>query len=274
MSVTLPEGLAIELDEDCLGARRDRAFKRADIVGIGPHHVPAKTLEGVAELVDRSAVQFARCYELIARHQELLQHHHLRGMAGSDRERRGAAFEGRDALFQHRVGRVADAGVDVAERLQPEQRGGVIGVVEHERSGLIDRRRPGAGGGIGLRARMHGEGRKSGKTIGHVVSFRRPASARGRLDSASLDEMKSGATIAAEIGAVKAARCPAGNRKNSGFAVRLCRNNRFAIASRNVVLVFRGAIRCRGLAAADAHPIEREAHALGRQRRALRAQRA
>ena len=37
-----------------------------------------------------------------------------------------------DPLFQHGFGRVADARVDIAERLQPEQRGGVIGVVEYE----------------------------------------------------------------------------------------------------------------------------------------------
>src|SRR6185437_11555246 len=110
---------------------------------------------------------------------------------GGHRERRCAALERRDALFQHGVGRVADAGIDVAERLQPEQRGGVIGIVEHERRGLIDRRRPGAGGGIGLRARMHGEGRKSGKTIGHVFSFMPAASARGRLDRVSQDMLRS-----------------------------------------------------------------------------------
>ena len=125
-------GIGDQLDEDRLGARRDRALEAADIVGVGPHHVPAETLEGVGELVDRAAVEFARGDEFVAGLQQLLKHHHLRGVAGGDRERRGAAFERGDALFQHRVGRVGDAGIDVAERLQPEQRGGVVGVVEHE----------------------------------------------------------------------------------------------------------------------------------------------
>ena len=165
----LPAGLAIELDEDRLGVRRHRALEAADIVGIGPHHVPAEALEGVGELVDRAAIEFSRGDEFVAGHQQLLQHDDLRGVARGHRQRGGAAFERRDALFQHRVGRIADAGIDVAERLQPEQRGGVVGVVEHERRGLIDRRRPRAGGGIGLRAGMHGKGRKSRKTIGHSV---------------------------------------------------------------------------------------------------------
>ena len=210
MSVTLPDGIGDELDENRLGVRRDRALEAADVVGIGPHHVPAETLEGMGELVDRSAIQFARRDEFVAGHQQLLQHHHLRGVAGGHRERRGAAFERRDALFQHRVGRISDPGIDVAESLQPEQRGGVIGVVEHERGGLIDRRRPGAGGGIGLRARMHGEGRKSGKTIGHVFPLCRPASAGSVAVGprrARMSDRERG-TIAAEVGAVKAARCP------------------------------------------------------------------
>ena len=47
-----------------------------------------------------------------------------------------------------------------ALRLQPEQRGGVIGVVEHERGGLIDRRRPRAGDQIRLRAQHPRQGSK------------------------------------------------------------------------------------------------------------------
>ena len=164
-------GIGDRLDEDRLGARRDRGLEAADVVGVGPHHVPAKALEGVGELVDRAAIELSRGDEFVAGLQQLLQHDDLRGVAGGDRERRGAAFQRRDALFQHGVGRVADAGIDVAERLQPEQRGGMVGIVEHERRGLIDRRGARAGGGIGLRAGMHGEGRKSGDTIGHSFSF-------------------------------------------------------------------------------------------------------
>ena len=150
-------GIGDELDEDRLGARRHRALEAADVVGVGPQHVPAKALEGVGELVDRAAIELSRGDEFVAGHQQLLQHHHLRGVARGDGKRRGAALERGDALFQHRVGGIADAGIDVAERLQPEQRGGMVGVVEHKGRGLIDRRRPRAGGGIGLRTRMHGK---------------------------------------------------------------------------------------------------------------------
>src|SRR6266702_3364703 len=45
----------------------------------------------------------------------------------------------------------------------------MVGIVEHEGRGLIDRCHPRAGGGIGLRAGMHGKGRKSRKTVGHSL---------------------------------------------------------------------------------------------------------
>jgi hypothetical protein len=101
----------------------------------------------------------------------LLQHHHLCGVSRGHGQRGRAALERGNAFFQHCLGRVSDPGVDVAECLQPEQRGGVVGIVEHERRGLVDRRRPRAGGRIGLRAGMHGEGGKSRKAVGHFSSF-------------------------------------------------------------------------------------------------------
>ena len=127
-----PEGLAIELDEDRLGVRRHRAFEAADIIGVGPRDVPAKTLEGVGELVDRAAIEFSRGDDLVAGPQQLLQHDDLCGVSRCHRERGGAAFKGGDALFKHRLGRISDPGVDVSERLQSEQRCGMIGIVEDE----------------------------------------------------------------------------------------------------------------------------------------------
>jgi hypothetical protein len=95
--------------------------------------------------------------EIFARPHERVEHQQLRRVAGRDRQRRRAALERRDALLEHGLRRVHDAGVDVAERLQPEQRRGVIGVVEDVGRGLVDRRRARAGRRIGLGAGMDGE---------------------------------------------------------------------------------------------------------------------
>ncbi len=161
-------GVCNRLDEDRLGVWRDRALEAADIIGVGPHHVPAETLESVGELIDRAAIELARRDELITGLEQHLKHHDLRGMSGSRRQCRGAAFQGGDTFFQHRLGRVSDPGVNISERLQSEQRRGMVGIVEHERRCLIDRRHPRTGGGIGLRACVHSEGGKAGGTIGHA----------------------------------------------------------------------------------------------------------
>jgi len=78
----------------------------------------------------------------------------LRRMARGDRQRRRPSFQRRHALFEHGGRRIGDAGVDIAESLQAEQRGGMVDIVEHEGRRLIDRRRPGAGRRIGPRAGM------------------------------------------------------------------------------------------------------------------------
>ena len=76
---------------------------------------------------------------------------------GRERERRDAAFERRDALLEHVLRRVHDAGVDVAEFLQAEQVRGVLGAVELVGRGLIDRHRDGIGRLIAPPAGVQGQ---------------------------------------------------------------------------------------------------------------------
>ena len=102
MSVMTPPGLAIDSVKIALVFGRDGALERGDVVGVGPHHVPAEILERVIELVDRAAIELLRRDELVAGLQQAMKHQNLRGMAGRRRKSRGAAFERGDALFQHR----------------------------------------------------------------------------------------------------------------------------------------------------------------------------
>src|SRR5579871_4059093 len=110
-------------------------LEASDVVRIGPLHVPSKTLEGVRELVDRAAIELARRNEFVAGSEQHLKDNHLRGVTGCGRERRGAALESGDTLFQHGLGRISNAGINVAEGLQSKQRCGVVGVVEDKRGG-------------------------------------------------------------------------------------------------------------------------------------------
>src|SRR4029079_9028371 len=92
--------------------------------------------------------------ELIALLQQRVEGEELRRVARGDRERCRTPFKRGDAALEHRLRGVGDAGVDIAEGLQPEQRGGVVGVVKDVGGGLVDRRRARArrrvGGGAGV----------------------------------------------------------------------------------------------------------------------------
>lgn len=72
-----------------------------------------------------------------------------------------AAFQRRDALFQHRDGGIGNTRIDMPRALHVKQRRGMIGIFEHKRRALINRRRPRAGGGIGLRTRVQAQGIKA-----------------------------------------------------------------------------------------------------------------
>ena len=72
------------------------------------------------------------------------------GRAGRDGQARGAAFEGRDAVFEHALGGVGQTAVDVARVRQSEAGLGVVEVVEDVGGGLVDRHRAGVGGRVGL----------------------------------------------------------------------------------------------------------------------------
>ena len=208
-------GIGDGFDEDRLGLGGDGALEGADIVGLGPNHVPAEILEGVIELVDRAAIELFGGDELVARAHQAVHGHHLRGVAGGDRQARGAAFQRGDALLQHRVGGIADAGIDVAEGLQAEQRGGVVDVLEYERGGLVDRRGARAGGGIRLGAGVDRERGKAWNAVGH----RRSSCCRDRTVRGS------GRWFIEAPGGVKAFGRGAGQRESyASDSGRLCRS--------------------------------------------------
>src|SRR4029078_3778895 len=95
-------------------------------------------------------------------------------MARGNGEPGRAALERGHTLLQHSTSWIADTRVDVAERLQAEQRRCVIDLVKHESRGLIDRGGARAGCWIGLGARMN---RQCGKAwvafnVAHTTSGR------------------------------------------------------------------------------------------------------
>ena len=95
------------------------------------------------EQVVRPAVQAGRGDDVLPGLGDVQNGQRLRGLARSDGQRPGAPFQRGEPLFEHVARRIHDPRVDVAEFLQPEQPGGMVGVVEDVRRRLIDRARPG-----------------------------------------------------------------------------------------------------------------------------------
>ena len=69
-----------------------------------------------------------------------------------------AAFHGGHALLQHIVGRVHDAGVNIAGHGQIEEVGAVLGVVKFVGDGLVNRHRHRVSGGLAFIAGVDGLG--------------------------------------------------------------------------------------------------------------------
>ena len=84
------------------------------------------------------------------------------------RKRRAPVFQCGDALFQYGDSRIADARVDVAERLQIEQARRVIGGVENVGGRLVDRRCAAASHGVRNLPGMQAQGLDAERTVGHA----------------------------------------------------------------------------------------------------------
>ena len=106
--------------------------------------------QGVAQQVEGAAVHVLGCDDVVAGLGDVAHRVFHGGRAGRDGQARGAAFEGRDAVFEHAPGGVGQTAVDVARVRQSEAGLGVVEVVEDVAGGLVDRHRAGVGGRVGL----------------------------------------------------------------------------------------------------------------------------
>ena len=94
----------------------------------------------------------------------------LRSLAGGSGECGNSAFQRSHTLFQDVGGGIHDAGIDIAELLQTEQRRGVVGIVEDIGSRLIDGHGARSGRGIDNLAGVNGEGSGS-MLVGSDIRF-------------------------------------------------------------------------------------------------------
>ena len=92
----------------------------AEIVGIGgidEAAFDAHRRHGVLEQIPGAAIDVGRTDEVVAGMADVLHRNQRGGLAGGERQCRGPALQRGDAFLQHRLRRIHDAGVDIAELL-------------------------------------------------------------------------------------------------------------------------------------------------------------
>ncbi|MCY1232589.1 hypothetical protein D9M72_450890 [compost metagenome] len=157
------------LDEDRLGVLPDRGgvvrrVGAGDECGVHP-----EAAQRDVELGDRAAVQLGGRHDVVACLGERGKGDELRGHARRRRNGSDAALQGGNALFERCHRGVADPGVDVAVLLQGEEVGGVLGVLEDEGRGLVDRDGPRAVLGVGCAAGVQGAGAEAELAVRHYA---------------------------------------------------------------------------------------------------------
>ena len=143
-------GVAQGLEVDGLGVGLDGGLHLRRIVGVHKGSLDAVEGQRVGKQVVTAAINGLLRDNVIARLRQGLDGIGHGCGAGGQGQRAHAAFQRGDAFFQHILGGVGQAAVDVARILQAETGRRMGGVVKHEGRGLINGDGPCVGGGIGL----------------------------------------------------------------------------------------------------------------------------
>ena len=140
--------VAERLDKDELRVALDGRLDTLEVVRVNERGLDAESAERMLQQVESTAVNRALGNHMVPAAGESRDGVGDGSSARSDCESGCTAFQGGNALFQDALGRVGDTAVDVTASLQNEAVGGVLGIVEHVRSGLVNRNRAGIGCGV------------------------------------------------------------------------------------------------------------------------------
>ena len=141
----VPDGFA----EQQLGGRPHRCAPAVDVARFDERRLDAEPAHGVVQQVLGAAVKRGRRHDVRSRAHQRGDRQVQRRLAAGRGDRADAAFERRHPLFEHRVGRIADARINMARALEVEQRGGMVAGFEYEGGCEVDRHRARAGCRVG-----------------------------------------------------------------------------------------------------------------------------
>ncbi len=150
--------VADRLEVDGLGPAVDGLLELGGLGAVDEPELDAVLGQRVLEEVVGAAVERGAGDDVVAGAGQVEDRQRFGRLARADAQRSDAALESGDALLEDVGGGVHDPGVDVAELLQAEEAGGVVGVVEDVAGGGVDRDRAGLGRGIDVLAGVDGEG--------------------------------------------------------------------------------------------------------------------
>jgi hypothetical protein len=137
------------------------------IIAVDERGLHTEAAQGDVELGDGPAVELGRGHNVVPGSSQRGEGDEFRGHAGRGSDGADAAFERGDPLLEGGHGGVANPRVDVAVLLQREEVGGVVGVLEDEGRGLVDRYGAGTVLGIGSSTRVQGTGAEAECAFSH-----------------------------------------------------------------------------------------------------------
>ena len=143
-------GVAQGLQIDGTGVVLNGVLHLGQVVGVYKGGGHAEVGQGVLQQVIAAAVDGLLGYDVTAVGGQGLDGIGDGGGTGGHGQSGHAALQSRNALFKHVLSGVGQAAIDVACVGQTEPGGGMGGVMEHIRGGLIDGDGAGVGGGVGL----------------------------------------------------------------------------------------------------------------------------
>ena len=141
-------GVADGFGVDRPGARGDGFAESGEVLRIHEVHGASQLRQSVMEELVSAAIEVIGGNDFVSEAGDI--EHGQRGgrLAGRYGQRAHAAFDGRHPVLKHVGGRVHDPRINVPEFLQGKEVRGVLGALERERSGLVNRHRARAGGRI------------------------------------------------------------------------------------------------------------------------------
>ncbi len=168
-------GVAERLAEQQFRVGADRGAPCVDVARLDERGLDAEARQRVVQQIVAAAVERAGGHHVRAGTGQRGDRQMQGGLAAGGGDRADAALQCGDAFLEHRIGRVADAAVDVARALHVEQRCRVVAVLEHERGAQMYRYCACTGCGVGCGSGMQSQGVESRIAVAGHVSRRRAA---------------------------------------------------------------------------------------------------